>query len=166
MVVVGGVLAVAIAIAAVTILAQNNQPTQISVSKEFLDGLLAMNETERLLMFTNLTPEQEATIKLQREHCESLFIDNNHTAISQYRSCSSNVGEQMGRFGADNLREILAVANQTIALSEYTYTQFQTDYIHQLYRDCLWDEINYYYYITDNMVETCRSEVQSFMREG
>lgn len=166
MVIIGGVLAAAIAIAAVIILTQSNQPTQISVSKEFLDGLLAMNETERLLMFTNLTPEQETIIKLQEEHCESLFIDNNHTAISQYWSCSSHVGEQMGRFGADNLREILAVANQTIALSEYTYTQFQTDYIHQLYRDCLWDEINYYYYITDNMVEACRSEIQSFMREG
>lgn len=166
MIIVGGVVAVAIAVTVVAMLSQTNQPTQIQVSKGFLDGLLMMNETERLLMFTNLIPEQEAIIKLQEERCESLAIDNNHTAISQYMACSNSVGEQMGRFRADNLREMLAVANQTIALSEYAYTQAQTDHIHRLYRDCLWDEINYYYYLTDRMVEACRNEIQSFMREG
>ena len=165
-VVIGGVLSIAIAVTVAATLPQINQPAQIHVSKGFLDGLLKMNETERLLMFTNLTPEQEAIIKPQEEHCESLAIDNNHTAISQYMACSNNVGDQMGRFRADNLREILAVVNQTIALSEYTYTQTLTDHIHQIYRDCLWDEINYYYYITDKTVETCRNEIQSFMREG
>ena len=165
MAIVGGTVSVVIAVTVIAILPQTNQPTQIHVSKDFLDGLLMMNETERLLMFTNLTPEQEAIIKLQEERCESLVIENNHTAISQYWSCSNNVGGQMGQFRGDNLREILIVANQTIALSEYTYTQTQTEYIHRLYQDCLWDEINYYYYITDKMVETCRNEILSFMRE-
>ena len=166
MVIVGGAVAVAIVVTVIAILPQTNQPTQIHVSKDFLDDLLTMNETERLLMFTNMTPEQEAIIKLQEERCESLAIENNHTAMSQYWSCSNNVGRQMGQFRGDNLREILVVANQTIALSEDTYTQTQTDHIHRLYRDCLWDEINYYYYLTDKMVKTCQNEIQSFMREG
>ena len=166
MVVVGGVVAAIIAVAVVAMLPQINQPAQIQVSKGFLDGLLKMNETERLLMFTSLAPEQETVITLQEEYCQSLAIDNNHTAISQSWSCSSNIGEQVGRFKADNLREILAVVNQTIALSGHTYTQTLTDHIHQIYRDCLWDEINYYYAITDEMVETCRNEIQTFMREG
>ena len=165
-VIIGGVLSVAIAVIVIAMLSQINQPTQIQVSKDFLDSLLMMNETERLLMFTDLTLEQEATIKLQEEYCQSLAIDNNHTAISQYMACSNNVGEQMGQFHEYNLRGILAVVNQTIALSEYTYTQTQMDYINQIYRDCLWNEISYYYFITDKMVETCRNEIQSFMREG
>ena len=165
MAIVGGIVAVAIVVTIIAILPQTNQPTQIHVSKGFLDDLLMMNETERLLMFTNLTPEQEAIIKLQEERCESLAIENNHTAMSQYWSCSNNVVGQMGQFRGDNLREILVVADQTIALSEYTHTQTQTDHIHQLYQDCLWDEINYYYYLTDKMVEICRNEIQFFMRE-
>ena len=166
-VIVGGAVAAAVAAAvAVTVPAalSPTEYTQICISKEFQDGLLLMNETERLLMFTNLTPEQEAIIEPQTEHCESLRIDNNHTAMSQSSSCFRNVAEQTGQLRADNLREILAVANQTIDLSEYTYTQFQTDHIHRLYRDCLWDEINYYYYLTDETVETCRNEIHSFMR--
>ena len=164
--IVGGAVAVVIAVAVVATLPLFNQPDQIQISKGFLNELLTMSETERLLVFTNLTPEQEAVIKLQEEYCESLAVDNNHTAISQYWSCAGDVGEQIGRFQADNLREMLAVANQTIALSGHTYTQSLTDHIHQIYRDCLWDETSYYYYLTDKMVETCRNEIQSFMREG
>ncbi len=66
----------------------------------------------------------------------------------------------------DNLQERLAAADQTIALSGRNYTQYQTDYINQIYRDCLWDEASYYYYITDETVEICRNEIQTWIREG
>lgn len=80
--VVGGAVATAVAVIALAIFLQTDQPAQIQVSKGFLNSLLKMNETERLLMFTMLTPEQESVIKPQEEYCHSLAIDNNHTAIS------------------------------------------------------------------------------------
>lgn len=165
-VVVGGAVATAVAVIALAIFLQTDQPAQIQVSKGFLNSLLKMNETERLLMFTMLTPEQESVIKPQEEYCHSLAIDNNHTAISQSRACSAEVEEQRRQFMMDNLQERLAVADQTMALSGRNYTQYQTDYINQIYRDCLWDEASYHYYITDKTVEICRNEIQTWIREG
>ena len=166
MVIAGGVLAVAIAATAVTILPQTHQSDQILISKGLLNELLKMNETERLVMFTPLTPEQEATLEMQREYCWSLAIDNNHTAILQSMSCGSDVGEHGWAIRTENFEEIHDIANQTIALTGRTYSQFMTDHIHQIYRDCLLNETDYYHYIDDEMVETCRNEILAFMREG
>lgn len=93
-VIAGGVVAIVVVMAAVAVLLQTNQPAQIQVSKGFLNGLLKMNETERLLMFTMLTPEQESIVKPQEEYCYTLAVDNNHTAMSQSRACSAKVQEQ------------------------------------------------------------------------
>lgn len=164
--VVGGAAATAVAAIALAVLLQDNQPAQIRVSKGFLNGLLKMNVTERLLMFTVRTPEQESIIKPQDEYCRSPAADNNHTAVSQSRACSAKVEEQRRQFTMGNLQERLAVADRTIALSGRDYTQCQTGHVNQTYRDCLWDETGYHYYITDEAVEICRNEIRARIRGG
>ena len=38
--------------------------------------------------------------------------------------------------------------------------------MNQLYRDCLWRETHFQFYLTDDSVATCMDELWSFITEG
>lgn len=132
---------------------------------EYLEYLDTLNGTERLLMFIVLTPEQEATVESRRTDCDSLVIENNRTAMNKAFSCRNKVGDLIDEFQRENLQEVLVVADRAIASSVRALTLEQVADINQLYLDCLWAEVDYYYAIGEWMVDTCQSRIKNELNE-
>ena len=143
--------------------------TTVTLPVGYLNSIIAMNETERLLMFTPVPSIEKERIDGLSAACDAMFVEGADVSMAESRAywqCREDVEYQRSELIRRNLHMMLLAGDNIIRGSPYDYTDYQIDYMNQLYRDCLWRETHFQFYLTDDSVATCMDELWSFITEG
>lgn len=142
----------------------------VTIPLLYLQSLLKMNETERLLMVTPVPAYEQRRMDEMAADCRALFVEGMAVGSPEslaYRECVDYHSYVQTELKIRNLQMILLDGERFIeSATPYNYTDYQIDGMNQMYRDCLGMRTEYQWALTDDVVAACLEELFIFMTEG